>query len=187
MDFSGLERDKLFLSAQGKGFIDASYLSGMDNAQDGRTFAYADLDHDGAEDIVLTNRNAPILVIYRNTSARGNWIGLHLTGDGRHSNPDAVGSSVVARCGENIVTRDVEIGTGFAIQNSKTLTLGVGTCQTIDELKVRWPGGQEQVFKDVATREYYELAEGKTLELVPGYYQETSQAQASASTVSPKP
>jgi hypothetical protein len=185
MDFSGLERDKLFLSTQGKGFIDASYLSGMDDAQDGRTFAYADLDHDGAEDIILTNRNAPILVIYRNTSARGNWIGLHLTGDGRHSNPDAVGSRVAVRCGESTVTRVVEIGTGFAIQNSKTLTLGVGSCQTIDELKVQWPGGQEQVFNKVAAREYYELTEGKTLELVPGYYPTAS--QVSASVPSPKP
>jgi hypothetical protein len=175
MDFSGLERDKLFLSSEGKTFQDVSYLSRVDNVQDGRTFAYSDLDHNGSPEIILVNRNAPILVIYQNTLIRGDWISLYLIGDGRRSNRDAVGTRVSATCGGKTVTREIDLGTGFGIQNTKTLTIGLGNCKAVEQLKVRWPDGTKQTFSGVASREYYELNEGKDLQLVPGFYKNSSQ------------
>src|SRR5213596_3605279 len=101
MDFSGKERDKLFLSAEGKKFVDVSYLGGVDNPQDGRSIATADLDHDGTLEMLVAYRNAPILRIYRATGmpARGRVLGLSLSGGTEPgSNADANGARVSATC-----------------------------------------------------------------------------------------
>jgi len=186
MDFSGLERDKLFLSDEGKTFVDISYLSGTDNVQDGRSFAYSDLNHDGVQDIILLNRNAPILVIYEGKITRGNWIGLQLTGDGRRSNRDAVGTRVQARCKNNTITRIVEIGAGFGIQNSKALTVGIGACESVEELIIQWPGGTQQSFKNLSAQTFFELTEGGTLKTREKYYSKTPLTSRTVKTAAAK-
>lgn len=180
MDWSGRERDKLFVSNLGLNFLDLSYLGGVDNAQDGRAFAYADFDHDGATDIVLINRNAPVLQIYRNTILQQDWISLHLIGDGRQTTPDAVGTVVTATCGERQIKRCLDLGTGFGVQNTNTLVIGLGDCEAADRVTVRWPGGKEQTFERVKTREFYRLKVMGKLELVPGYYQTPLKQEAPA-------
>lgn len=170
MDWSGRERDKLFLSGNGSRFFDASYLGGVDCPLDGRAFAYSDLDHDGATDIILVNRNAPIIQIFHNTMPQEDWVSLRLTGDGRHSNLDAVGARVTARCGTESVTRFVGIGSGYGVQNTSTLTIGLGSCPSVDELLLRWPDGREQTFNHLQSREYYRIAEGADIQPVSDFY-----------------
>lgn len=178
MDWSGLERDKLFISKGTSGYQDLSYLSGLDSAQDGRAYAYADLDHDGAIDLIVLNRDAPILQIFRNRIPQSNWISLQLAGDSRKSNPSAVGAMVTAVCGDHKVTRCVEAGTGFGVQNTMTLQIGLDTCQKANKIMVRWPDGTEQEFQDVQSKALYHLSEGGTLEAVPGFYQSAAGNQA---------
>ena len=173
MDFSGKERDKLFLSAGGKKFVDVSYLGGVDNPQDGRTVATADLDHDGTLEMLVAYRNAPTLRIYRATGmpARGRVLGLTLSGGAAPgSNADAIGARVTARCAGQPFTRIVQVGTGFATQNAHAITLGVGACEKIDELTVKWPHGLERTFKNVKTDEMYSLKEDGPLHNEPAFY-----------------
>lgn len=173
MDFSGKERDKLFLSARGKEFVDVSYLSGLDSPQDGRVAATADLDHDGDEELIVVYRNAPMLKIHRRNGAGGKFIGLSLRGDGRMTSMDAIGATVTARCDENVRTRVVQVGTGFSTQNAHTQTIGVGACEKVD-LTVRFPSGRERVFQQKPTNEMYELEENGPLKHVPGFYARSS-------------
>lgn len=181
MDFSGKERDKLFLSDGGKRFVDVSYLGGVDNPQDGRTVATADLDHDGSLEMLVAHRNAPLLRVYsRTAAARGHVLGLILSGSGKASNTDAIGAKAVARCDGASVTGLVQVGAGFATQNSRTLTLGVGACEKVGELAVTWPNGRERVFKDVKTDELYSLAEDGPLHHEPGFYSARAPAPVAA-------
>lgn len=174
MDFSGKEKDKLFLSAGGKKLVDVSYLGGVDSPQDGRTFAVADLDHDGAEELIVVYRNAPIFRIYERTGwdPGTRWIGLQI-GGGEGAPRDGTGVTVTAKCGGRSVMRTIQVGTGFATQNSRTLTIGVGDCEKVDELRVKWitpQGVRERVFEHKPTREMYALALDAPLSHVPGYY-----------------
>ncbi len=170
MDLSGLERDKLFLNSSGVAFLDVSYLSGTDNVHDGRAFAYADLDHDGAMDFILVNRDAPLLRIYHNVMRQGNWISLQLQGDGNRNSYDPAGARVTAFCGNNSVTRLIEIGSGFGVQNTSTLQIGLGSCNQVDKLEVQWPHGSIQTFQGVKANEYYEVVKDKDLVMMPHYY-----------------
>jgi thiol-disulfide isomerase/thioredoxin len=165
MDFSGRERDKLFRSDAGNGFEDISYLYGLDAIEDGRGFALADLDRDGRDEILLVNRNAPVLRIYTRGARPGSpgaghhSIGVKVTGDGVQSNADAVGAQVTAHCSDRQVMRHVALGEGFAVQNSSVLRLGLGECATITKLVVSWPSGRVRSFQNVTTDRDYEVSE----------------------------
>jgi hypothetical protein len=183
MDWSGLERDKLFLCGRGVEYQDSSYLSGLDNPQDGRAYTYTDLDHDGAMDVIVLNRNAPILQIYRNKIPQGNWITFQLSGDARRSDPEAVGALVTATCGDHKVTRCLDLGSGFGVQNTMNLQIGLDSCKMAEKLTVRWPGGKEQAFENVKAGEFYRLKEGGDLQRVHDYY---TPAPASPEPTSPQ-
>ena len=161
MDLSGHERDRFFASVKGEKFVDLSYLSGADGAEDGRAFARADFDHDGHEDLVVINRNAPRLRLIRNTVGprlATRYLSLHLVGK---VNREAVGATVTVHCGERAFFRALELGAGFATQNSAWLTVGVGDCEKAESVEVGFPQGERRVFKQVATNRRYEVVEGK--------------------------
>jgi len=153
------------MSGAGRRLVDVSFLSGADVDQDGRVFARADLDRDGAEDIVLVSRNAPVLRIFRNRIAGASghhWLGLRLRGDGARTNADAIGATVEVRCGGRTIRRDVSGGEGFSAHNARALTIGVGTCRTAD-VAVRFAPDLEQRFEQVAVDRWYTLEQGGDL------------------------
>jgi len=170
MDLSGHERDKLFLSRAAKDVVDVSYLSGADGIEDARTFAKADLDRDGFEDMIVVNRNAPLLRVYRNQlgpSTKHHFVGLALQGAKQR---DAVGARIRAKgCGVT-QTREINAGTGFATVDAMAVTLGLGTCEKLDEVTVRFPAGEQRTFKNVAADAFYRVIEGKGLQAVAGVY-----------------
>jgi hypothetical protein len=171
MDLSGHERDKCYLSLDGKGFADASYLSGADGVEDARALALADLDRDGHEDLVVVNRNAPLIRVYRNLAgARGGraFVGLELVGAAGRRDP--VGARVEARACGRLHVAEVARGVGFGSGNSPVVTLGLDRCETIDELAVRFPSGERRRFAKIAARRLYRVAEGVGIQEIPGVY-----------------
>jgi len=192
MDLSGHERDKLYLSRGAQSFAELSYLSGADGVEDARAFALADLDRDGHEDLIVVNRNAPLLRVYHNRigpSAKQRFVGVSLEGaaDGklppalRHgSNRDAVGARVTARCGALKVTRELALGTGFATVNAHALTINLGDCKKLDELSVRFPSGERRSFQNLLLDHFYRVVEGKGAKEVPAIYARPAPAAASA-------
>ena len=170
MDLSGHERDKFYLSRGAKEVVELSYLSGADGIEDARAFAKADLDRDGFEDLIVVNRNAPLLRIYRNQlgpSTGRRFIGVRVEGARQH---DAVGARVTARgCGLS-QTREIALGAGFATVNAMSLTLGLDRCPKLDELSVQFPGGERRSFKNVAAGGFYRVVEGKGIQALPGVY-----------------
>ncbi len=185
MDLSGHERDKFYLSRGAKDFVDLSYLSGADGVEDARAFAKADLDRDGFEDLIVVNRNAPLLRVYRNVlgpSTKRKFVGVRIEGARQRQ---AVGARVTARgCGIT-QTREVAIGSGFATVNALSLTLGLGGCDKLDELGVKFPGGERRAFKDVAAGQFYRVVEGKGLQALPAVYGAHAAAPAASTAASP--
>ncbi len=170
MDLSGHERDKLFLSRAAHDVVDVSYLSGADGVEDARTFAKADLDRDGFEDLIVVNRNAPLLRVYRNQlgpATKHHFLGVRLEGARQH---EAIGARLTVKSCGITQTREVTVGTGFATENAMTLTIGLGTCSQVDELTVKWPLGDRRTFKNVAVDGFYRVVEGKGVQAVTGLY-----------------
>jgi hypothetical protein len=170
MDLSGRERDRMFLSRAGKDVVELSYLSGADGLEDARAMAVADLDRDGYSDLIVVNRNVPLLRVYRNQigpAGKRHFVGLRIEGARQ---AQAVGARVTAKACGLMQTREVQIGSGFATVNAMSLTLGLDRCAKLDEVTVKFPSGEARTFRDVAADRLYRVVEGKGIKELPGIY-----------------
>lgn len=156
---SGKERNRLFLSKEGKQFSDLSMLSGADHVGDGRSVVLLDYNRDGKPDIASVNTNAPKLVLYRNevrSTQENNFIALRLVG-GNHSslanaglsNRDGYGTRITLRCGTRSFVEEHRCGEGYSAQNSNTLLIGIGKATSVDSATIQWPGGKRQLLSKI--------------------------------------
>ncbi len=117
----------------------------------GRGTTCADIDGDGDLDLLLTaNGGAPRLL--RNDQQLGHhW--LRLTLRGTTSPSDAIGAVVEVDAGDMKLQRTVMPTVGYLSQRELPLTIGVGTHNRIDRLRVTWPDGSVQTQSDVAVNQ----------------------------------
>ena len=157
--WSGREPNTLFQNRGDGTFDEVSNLLGVASKLDSRGVGHADLDGDGDPELIVYNRNAPNLRIYRNDAPnQGRVLQLELRGSAEA--PQPVGAQVVARCGESAQLRQVEAGGGFLTQSSPMLHFGFGTCEGTVELEVRWPSGLVESLSDVALDQRLTLVAG---------------------------
>ena len=64
--WNGYERNVMFANNRDGTFSEVSGVTGLDFLEDSRSFALADIDHDGRLEVILKNRNAPQLRILHN-------------------------------------------------------------------------------------------------------------------------
>ncbi len=106
----------------------------------GRGSAFADIDDDGDLDVVLTNNNGSPLLLRNDNNLGHHWVRLVLTGDGKRSNASSIGAQVTVEAGGLVQKRQVTAGRGYLSQCELPLTFGLGKCDKIDRVEIRWPG-----------------------------------------------
>jgi Flp pilus assembly protein TadD/peroxiredoxin len=157
--WNAFERNVLFANNRNGTFSEVSGVLGLDCLEDSRSFALADIDHDGRLEVILKNRNAPQLRILRNNMQNlGDSLILRLRG--HKSNRDAVGASVTLQSGDLKQTRYLQAGSGFLAQHSKELVFGLGKSAATITAIVRWPSGLTQTFTALPANHRIELEEG---------------------------
>ncbi|MDB5307276.1 MAG: repeat protein [Gemmataceae bacterium] len=132
------------------------------SARLGRGLAVGDLDDDGWPDVVVSHQNEPI-VLLRNVSGvgagRGNhWLGIRLAGRGHR---DLVGTVLTLEVGGRKLTRFVKGGGSYLSSNDSRVWFGLGPSDRPGRLTVRWTGGGEQHFDQLAADRYWRLTEGE--------------------------
>jgi enediyne biosynthesis protein E4 len=111
---------------------------------------YVDLDNDGDLDLVTNNVNMAASV-YRNNSVQlhpeNKFLKIVLQGDGKNRN--GFGSKVTAYYNHTLSYMEENPTRGFLSCVDNRLNFGLGKIKIIDSLKIEWPGGKEQVLKNV--------------------------------------
>ena len=159
--WNGYERNVMFANNRDGTFSEVSAVVGLDFSEDGRSFALADIDHDGRLEVILKNRNAPQVRILRNAMAEiGDSITFRLRGT--KSNRDAIGTKITLESGELRQTKFLQAGSGFLAQHSKEVFFGVGKPTGKVRASVRWPSGLTQQFDDLPVNHRIEIEEGAT-------------------------
>jgi Flp pilus assembly protein TadD/peroxiredoxin len=157
--WSGYERNVMFANNRDGTFSEVSGVVGLDFPEDGRSFALADIDHDGRLEVILKNRNAPQLRILHNAMKEiGQSISFRLRG--HKSNRDAIGAAVTVEMGTLRQTKYLQAGSGFLAQHSKELFFGLGMADGTVRATIRWPSGLSQELKELPVDHRIEVEEG---------------------------
>jgi hypothetical protein len=107
--------------------------------------AYADLDNDGALDLVVSNLNAPASVL-RNRAREAtpnHFLRVRLAGDS--GNRAGIGAKVFVRSGGSEQMVEIMPTRGFQSSVEPVAHFGLGTAARADTVRVVWPNGATQI------------------------------------------
>ena len=134
---------------------------GLDQPSFSNGAVYVDLDKDGDLDLLVNNVNMDAFV-YRNTSREknaNNYISVQLKANA--PNTFAVGSSIKAYTGNQIISREVIPARGFQSSVDYVQTMGLGKA-TIDSLVITWPDRTITVLKKPAINQLHIIEKSST-------------------------
>lgn len=123
---------------------------GLRKSLAGRGAAFGDTNNDGRIDIVGTNLGQKAYLL-RNESGQANgWIRLETTG--RQSNRDGIGCRVyVTTAGKITQLYTINTAVGYLSASDRRLTVGLGAERVAESIKLLWPSGATQTFRNVAS------------------------------------
>ncbi len=134
-------RVKVFRNRGDGTFEDVSHALGVDAVKFAapRGLIAADVDGDGAADLIVTQLNAPP-VLLRNVGANKNhFVRLDLIGYA--DNKTAIGSKVEIFANGQWQKWELAGASGLATQAAPQILIGLGKAESIDLLRILWPTG----------------------------------------------
>ncbi|MFK5959476.1 MAG: VCBS repeat-containing protein [Lutibacter sp.] len=124
------------------GFSQPTYSNGC---------ATADLDNDGALDLIINN-SKDIASIYRNNS-KNNYIKIKLKGS--KINPLAIGSKIEVFTDSLQQSQELYLSRGFQSSISSELNFGLNQESNVKKVKVIWPSGEISNYENLKANKTY--------------------------------
>ena len=127
---------------------------GLDTPSFANGSTYADLDGDGALDLVVNNSNEEAFVHRNNVRSllkQNHYLQVSLAGDGQ--NRFGIGSRVTLQSGKRTFYQELEPTRGFQSSVDYVLTFGLGGIDKVQSVTVDWPDGRVSRLKDVAANQ----------------------------------
>lgn len=140
------ERNQLFANTGHGRFTDisAGNAAFCGTAAVARGLAWADLDGDGAIDVVTTEIEGPVRVFRNVTPNRGHWLIVRAFDPGR--NRDAPGARVTVRAGGRDRVGFALPGQSYCSSGDPRVHFGLGPATTVNEIRIDWPDGLRETF-----------------------------------------
>lgn len=146
-------------NVDGKSFEDVTFARGLGHLQKGHGIVFADFDNDGDQDLYAQmGGNFPgdtfSNSLFQNPGNDNHFLHLKLV-----SSNQVVGARVEVDLGTRKVHRAVGLVSSFG-HTPLRQEIGLGQ-ETVKQIVVQWPSGQEQVFENPPIDCYLELEEGR--------------------------
>jgi len=125
----------------------------------GRGVAFGDYDDDGDIDLLINNENQKAALLRNEGGNRNNFILIKTIGT--RSNRDGIGARVYVTTGKLTQMDEVRSGSSYCSSNDPRLHFGLGKYKKIDLLKIRWPSGIVEEFRDLQVNQMVVLEEGR--------------------------
>jgi hypothetical protein len=123
-----------------------------------RGAAYADIDNDGAPDILITTNGGPAYLFRNVGGSRNNAVRIKTVGT--RSNRDGIGAQVRVTSGGITNWQTVHSGSSYCSQSELTLTFGLEKATQADSVEITWPSGQKDTFRGLKANATYTIEEG---------------------------
>jgi len=124
-----------------------------------RGAAFADFDHDGDLDVLITTNHGPAY-LYRNDGGnRNHWLRVRTVGT--RSNRDGIGAVVRVVSAGGPQWSMVRSGSSYCSQSELIQTFGLGRDTEATDLEIDWPSGTKQKLGRLAANQTVTVEEGK--------------------------
>ena len=124
-----------------------------------RGAAFGDVDNDGDTDVLVTNNNGPARMFLNEIGNKNHWLGLRLVGK---TGGDALGARVeVVISKDNVLRRRTRTDGSYLCANDPRVLVGLGSATRIQSVRVRWPDGTVEEWKDLPIDKYTTLKRTK--------------------------
>jgi hypothetical protein len=153
------QRKQLFRNLGGR-FDDLTGLGGPALSGSGTSggAAFGDVDNDGDTDVVISNNMGRAQLLLNTIGQRHHWIGMRLV---RANGSDSLGARVaVTPTGGPTVWRRARTDGSYASSNDPRALVGLGTLSGPVQVRVQWPDGRTEAWRDVPIDRYVTLTEG---------------------------
>ena len=162
-DLSHPQPDQLFENRGGR-FVEHGpfYRWSSRHPRVGRGAALGDIDNDGDIDVLISNCGAEPTLLINRVGARRNWIQLRLTGT--DSSRDAVGTRLTLTTAEGEQSDQITAGGSYLSASDLRAHFGLGEAARVEEIRIRWPSGKEEVLKDIPANRILHVTEGRPSE-----------------------
>lgn len=149
----------VFRNKDGARFEDVTANSGagVTTPHSSRGAAFGDVDNDGDIDVLVMNMNDPPSLLRNEYNGGNGWVQVAL--EGRASNRSAIGATVIVTVNGKRQSRAVLSQSSYYSHDDLRVHFGLGAASRVDELEVRWPGGQVHRLEDVEARRVVKVIE----------------------------
>jgi hypothetical protein len=124
-----------------------------------RGTAYADYDHDGDLDLLISTNNGPAILLRNDGGSKNNWLSVRLVG--AKCGRSALGAIVRIESALGKQWKTVHSGSSYCSQSDLALTFGLGKDRQITSLVIEWPSGTRQQFSSVSPNQFLTIDESR--------------------------
>jgi hypothetical protein len=124
----------------------------------GRGAAYADINNDGALDVLMTT-NGGRAYLYLNEGTTNHSLRIKLVGT--KSNRDGIGAVIRLASGQVKQSKMVRSGSSYLSQSELVATFGLAQRTKADAIEIQWPSGQTDKLTNINAGQTITVEEGK--------------------------
>ncbi|MHC4668367.1 MAG: CRTAC1 family protein [Planctomycetota bacterium] len=123
-----------------------------------RGAAFGDVDNDGDTDVLVTHNHGPARLFLNEATTGRHWLGLRLVAP--HGS-DRLGTCVEVFAGDGPpLRRRCRTDGSYCSSRDPRVLVGLGEAERVPRVRVRWPDGAVEEFRDLPLDRYATLVQG---------------------------